>query len=298
MSFSENIKLELIDENIKKNCCKKAFLLGLLINSTKISEKTYEVSNISKEAIDKTEELLLKLFSTKCERVIVAKPGKKYHTLRFFSRSLSSIFDELNSEPDEIIQDSVGFNCSSCEQAFLRGAFISCAKLSDPQKTYHLEFTFAPSNITIASKFYRFLSMIGFVPKITNRKNSIGLYIKTNTMISDLLYYVGAVKTSFDYSNAVIEKDIRNYENRATNCVTNNIMRTVSAASKQINEIELLMKTHKFDALPDELKETALIRLNNPEASLTDLALMHSPPISKSGLNHRLKKLSLEAELI
>ena len=297
MSFSENIKKELIEIQVKKNCCKKAFLLGLLINSKK-NNNSFTVYNIIKEITDKLEELLTKQYSAKCDRTILIKPGKKYYGVSFSSRSLSEIFDGLNSDPEGIIQDAAGFNCQACEQAFLRGAFLACAKINDPQKGYQLEFSFAPENITIASKFYRFLSMMGFVPKITNRKNSIGLYIKTNTTISDVLYTIGAVKTSFEYSNAVIEKDIRNYENRATNCVTNNIMKSVSAASKQIEEIERLMESHRFDALSKELKETALIRINNPEASLTEMALLHSPPISKSGLNHRLKKIAQEAELL
>ena len=297
MSFSENIKKELIEIQIKKNCCKKAFLLGLLINSKK-NNNSFAVYNIIKEITDKIEELLTKQYSAKCDRTILLKPGRKYYGVSFSSRSLSEIFDDLNSDPEGIIQDAASFNCQACEQAFLRGAFLACAKINDPQKGYQLEFSFAPENITIASKFYRFLSMMGFVPKITNRKNTIGLYIKTNTTISDVLYTIGAVKTSFEYSNAVIEKDIRNYENRATNCVTNNILKSVSAASKQIEEIERLMDSHRFDALSEELKETALIRINNPDASLTEMALLHSPPISKSGLNHRLKKIAQEAELL
>ena len=110
-------------------------------------------------------------------------------------------------------------------------------------------------------------------------------------MISDILYYTGAVKMSFEYSNTGIEKEIRNYENRATNCVAKNIYRAVNASHKQIEAIEALIESHKFDSLPEELRETALIRLNNPESTMIELSLMHSPPISKSGLNHRLKKI-------
>ena len=117
-------------------------------------------------------------------------------------------------------------------------------------------------------------------------------------MISDILYFLGAVGPSFEYANAGIEKEIRNNENRATNCVTKNIYKSVSASKKQIDAIEKLIATHKFDALPEELKQTALIRLENEEASLMELALMHNPPISKSGLNHRLKKICEEADLI
>ena len=171
MSFSEDIKKELIEIQIKKNCCKKAFLLGLLINSTK-NNNSFTVYNIVEEISDKIEELLTKQFSAKCQRNVKIKPGKKYYGVAFSSRALSSVFDDINSEPDGIIQDAVGFNCQACEQAFLRGAFLACAKINDPQKGYQLEFSLSRENITVASKFYRFLSMMGFVPKITNRKNS------------------------------------------------------------------------------------------------------------------------------
>ena len=298
MSFSEEIKKELLDVQIKKNCCKKAFLLGLLINSFCSDGKTFEVSNIVEDITQITCELLQKIYSVKSEKNIVIKPGKKYHTITFSSRSLSNFFEELNSSPDGIIQDVAEFKCQACDQAFLRGAFLACAKINDPNKGFNLEFSFNPKNITVASKFYRFLSMLGFVPKITNRKNSIGLYIKNNGVISDILYYVGSVKTSFDYSEMGIEKEIRNYENRVTNCVTKNIYRAVSASHKHIEAIEVLIEAHKFDSLPDELKETARLRLNNPETSLLELSLMHSPPITKSGLSHRLNKIILEAENI
>ncbi len=298
MSFSESIKRELLEVQTKKNCCKKAFLLGLLINSVCDEHKIFENSNIIEDVTETANELLQKLYSVKAQKHIVVKPGKKYFAISFSSRSLSNFFDELSSTPEAIIQDAAEFKCPTCEQAFLRGAFIATAKINNPNKGFNLEFSFNPKNISIASKFYRFLSMLGFVPKITNRKNSIGLYIKNNSVISDILYYIGAVKTSFGYSDMGIEKEIRNYENRVTNCVTKNIYRAVSASHKQIEAIEMLIESHKFDALPKELRETALLRLNNPEVPMVELALMHSPPISKSGLGHRLNKIMLEAENI
>ena len=298
MSFSENLKKDLIEIPIKKNCCKKAFLLGLLINARRDQNNQFEYDSIISEIVDIVEELLFKVFSVKGIRSVVLKPGKKYYTITFSSKVISNYFDDLVLNPDVIIQDAAAFKCSICEQSFFRGAFLSCARINDPEKGYHLEFSFHSDNIAIESKFYRFLSVLGFVPKIINRKNNLGLYIKNNSVISDVLYYIGAVKMSFEYSNTGIEKEIRNNENRATNCVTNNIFRSVSASHKQIEAIERLREFHKLETLTDELKETAMIRLNNPEASMVELALLHSPPISKSGLNHRLKKIILEAENI
>ena len=298
MSFANDIKIEISELQIKKNCCKKAFLLGLLINSRRYDSKNIEVEYLLESVADKVSELLRSLYSLQTEKSIVNKPGKKYYRISFSSKSISNIFESLVTDPDSTVHDVANFNCSACEQAFLRGGFVASAKLTAPQKGYQLEFSLSAENVSLASKLYRFLSVLGFVPKITNRKNSIGLYFKNNATISDILYFVGAVGSSFEYSNVVIEKEIRNNENRATNCVATNIYKSVSAAQRQIEAIEVLVASHRINTLPEEIRQTAQIRLDNPEATLTELALLHTPPISKSGLNHRLQKLCDEAELV
>ena len=298
MSFVNNIKKEVSELQIKKNCCKKAFLLGLLINCRRYDSKNIEVEYLLEDVADRVMELLRSLYSVQAEKSIVNKPGKQYHRIIFSSKSISNIFETLAKDPDATVHDTANFNCAACEQSFLRGVFIASAKLTDPQKGYQLEFSLSSDNVSLASKLYRFLSVLGFVPKIINRKNSVGLYFKNNGVISDILYFAGAVGSSFEYSNVAIEKEIRNYENRATNCVAKNIYKSVSASQKQIDAIEKLIDSHRIDVLAEELRETAMIRIDNPEATLTELALLHTPPISKSGLNHRLQKLCQEAEFV
>lgn len=296
MSFVNEIKDELLQQNIKKNCCKKAFLLGLLINSCKCDGNNLEVEYTLESIADRVIELLKTLYSVKSQKSVIVKPGKKYYRVQYYSKSISNFINELSNDPEIMIADVAMFNCQLCEQSFLRGVFLAGAKLTDPQKSYQLEFSFHSDNLSIASKVYRFLSLLGFVPKIINRKSSVGLYFKSNTTISDILYSIGAVGSSFEYSNVVIEKEIRNNENRATNCVANNIYKSVNASKKQIDAIEKLINSHKIDSFDDDLKTTAYIRLNNPEATLTELTMLHNPPISKSGLNHRLNKLCDEAD--
>ena len=298
MSFANEIKKELLEQNIKKNCCKKAFLYGLLINAVRYETHEFEADYLSEEAAKKTAELLHTFFSVDAEIQTVTKPGKKYQRVCFYSPLLSKSFESLENDPESSVIDIAGFRCAACEQAFLRGVFIATAKLNDPQKSYLLDFSFNAENVPRASKIYRYLSLSGFVAKITNRANGTSLYFKSNTLISDVLYFAGAVKASFEYDNAVIEKEIRNNENRATNCVTRNIYKSVSASQKQVAAIRKLIKAHKFETLPEELKITATIRINNEEATLSELAALHDPPISKSGLNHRLEKICLEAEEI
>ena len=298
MSFSNEVKDELLALQLKKNCCRKAFLFGLLINSVRDKKNNFEVVCSDEKIADMTFELLQSLYKITAKKELLLKPGKKYFKLIFTSNQLASRFDMLESDPESLISDVIVFNCAMCEQSFLRGVFVATATINDPQKSFHLEFAFLPNNISIASKLYRFLSLLGFVAKITNRKNSTGLYFKSNSMISDLLYFAGAVKLSFDYADIGIEKELRNNENRATNCVARNIYKSVSAAQKHISAINLLISTQKLYFLPIELQETANLRLQNEEATLSELAALHNPPISKSGLNHRLEKICQEAESI
>jgi DNA-binding protein WhiA len=298
MSFSNEVKDELVALQLKKNCCKKAFLFGLLINSTRNKNKNFEIVSLDEKISDMICELLQSLYKIKAEKEILLKPGKKYYKLTFNSNQLADRFELLESDPESLISDVVILNCTMCEQSFLRGVFISTATITDPQKSFHLEFAFSSNNVSVASKLYRFLSLLGFVAKITNRQNSTGLYFKSNSTISDLLYFIGAVKLSFDYADIGIEKELRNNENRATNCVARNIYKSVSAAQKHISAINLLISTNKLYSLPIELQQTALLRLENEEVTLTELAALHNPPISKSGLNHRLEKICREAEII
>lgn len=298
MSFANDVKNELLELVIKKNCCKKAFLAGLIMNAKKKSDGALYVEFSTPEVADTVSALLKILYNSKCSSSEIRKPGRIYYRVDFVSRSLYELLDTMDNEPDVAIAEALPLKCAACEQIFLRGAFISCGKLNDPQNSYHLEFTLSKENLSRASKLYRFLSFSGFIAKITNRSSSSGLYFKSNQTISDILYFMGAVGPSFEYENSGIEKEIINNENRATNCVARNIYKSVNASQKHILAISKLISTHKLDSLPEELVITAKLRIENESATLSELAALHNPPISKSGLNHRLEKLCLEAEII
>ena len=298
MSFANDVKNELLDAQIKKNCCKKAFLIGLLINARHIDKNSFEVEYYGEETANKAKSLLETIYRATPTLSLVNKPGKLYYKLTFTSSSFAELIGSIDLDPDVSISEAISFKCTSCEQLFLRGVFISTGKLNDPQKGYALEFSLSKQNLSRASKLYRFMSLLGFVAKIINRANTSGLYFKSNQTISDILYFLGAIGPSFDYENSSIEKDIINKENRATNCVASNILKSVNTAQKHANAINKLIESHKFDSLPEELKITAKIRIENLEATLSELAALHNPPISKSGLNHRLDKLIREAEVL
>lgn len=289
MSFTSEIQDELLRLPLKKTCCRKALLLGLLIAARRDGDEwllyTYEP-----QIAELAASMLERIFhvSARCESIVRA--GRKTFALRFSSPSVSTFLEELDSERGEgRLAELVGFRCPSCEAHFMRGVFLSSASVSDPNKGYHMEMLF-PSKGRSDAIAYLLNDTVGR-PSRTKRGERFGVCYKNNGAISDVLYLLGCSKTSFDVTNASIAREIRNNENRATNCVTRNILRAVGAAQKQIAAIESLTATGRLGALSEELQITARLRLEYEDASLSELALMHEPPLTKSGLNRRLTRL-------
>ncbi len=213
--------------------------------------------------------------------------GKPVYTLEFSSERLAELFDQSGGEGGHV-------GCPNCRKSFIKGLFVSYGTISEPASGYHLEFRI--KNVERAKVIYNILNEEGIGSKIINRKSSVGLYYKNSSAIEDVLTYLGSVKTLFDFMNAKIEREIRNSVNRGTNCVSGNIAKTVNAAGRQVSTIITLGEEGYLLMLPDELFETAKLRLEYPSASLSELALAHEPPISKSGLTHRLAKIMEFAE--
>lgn len=177
-----------------------------------------------------------------------------------------------------------------CRRAYLRGAFLCSGSVSDPEKSYHLEIVCKDPGFT--ESLQSVLKTFDIDAKITMRgKNSI-LYIKESAQIVETLNVIEAPVALMEYENAIIYKDMRNSINRRNNCDTANISKTVSAAVNQIADIELLLGTKEYKELSNSVKEVAELRLQYPEASLKELGELLDPPLGKSGVNHRLRKLS------
>jgi DNA-binding protein WhiA len=172
---------------------------------------------------------------------------------------------------------------------FLRGVFIACGTVNDPAKSYHLEIKL-PNDGRI-EPLRILLAEAGYELGLTNRKGQTGLFCNSGSVIQELLAYVGATSSVFQFFNAQIERSIRNDENRATNCVAENISRAIRTGAKQLAAILYLEERNLLAALPEDLQYTARLRLNNPDVTLTELAELHTPPITKSGLHHRLEKI-------
>ena len=185
---------------------------------------------------------------------------------------------------------------SCCRRAFLRGAFLSVGSISDPNKGYHLEFV-----CTIPEQAEQIKKLMGefdIIGKIVRRKKYFVVYVKEGSAIVDLLNVFEAHKALMEFENLRILKEMRNSINRKVNCEAANINKTVNAAAKQIEDIIFLRDYYGLENLPEPLRQTAGVRLEYPDSSLKELGELMDPPVGKSGVNHRLRKLCELAEKI
>lgn len=292
MTFTQKIKAEILKLKNDKKCCRKSMLYGMLLFSPWFEEGRIQFSSENRETSERLEKLIFE-FLTDCKPEIYTTSNREKTEFRVRIRELRqtmSVFDSFgyaDGSTYKILMEN--FMCESCRAAFLRGVFLACASTVSPESGYHLEFVV--SRFNLSRELLRLLKICGYTAKYTKRNSHYIVYFKDSEAIVDLIAYVGAVNCSFEMTNLIIKKDIRNNCNRVANCETANIKRTVSTAQKQIDAINGLIKCGKFSTLSEEIRQTAELRVKNDDVSLGELAEMHSPPVTKSCVNHRLTKL-------
>lgn len=190
--------------------------------------------------------------------------------------------------PEEIIEK----RC--CKRSYIRGSFLGGGSISNPEKTYHLEFV--TNNEEHALDLMDIINSFSLNSKIVNRKDNFVVYIKEGEQIVDLLNIIGAYQALLKLEDIRVLKDVRNNINRIVNCETANLSKTIDASLRQMEHIEIIKKEMGLNKLPKNLREVAEIRLDNPDASLKEIGMMLNPPIGKSGVNHRFRKLEELAE--
>lgn len=295
MAFADVVRADLLSVPVKKNCCRRCYICGLFLGA--VPEPGGKGGAIARfrDAVtaDLAAEQLRVQFSKEPSRRRVGFCGRYYEEVLFASPAFRRLLEHLQSPAGNDLSAVFGSRCEECSAAFLRGLFLSSGTVNDPEKTIHMEFL-VPSacEATVAA----FFEEIGYPAGRVTRKDRVGFYFKKATSVEDLLTMMGAQRETFEMMNARIMHDIRSYENRLTNCETRNLERTVSASARQVAAILRLRETGKLDNLSGELRETARLRLENPDSSLDELALLHNPPITKSGLNHRLRRIVDAAE--
>lgn len=294
MTFTERVCAELMELPIKKNCCRRALSAGLLLTAMRQPGSRVVLPCRREAMAEFAVSVLEKNYSKTAEMNVIGFHGHRQWQIILPSPAAAKLTAQLRedgADMDTLLHLS---DCESCRASFLRGLFFVCGTVNDPQKSYHLEFVLPSEESAEAVSAY--LSSIGYPPRRIARTTGVGLYYKDAGSVADLITMMGSHSIIFEFYNARIESDIRNNENRATNCVARNIQKSVAAAARQMEAIGRLMESGKLDSLPEPLRETALLRYRNPDATLDELKDLHHPPISKSGLSHRLQKLLDEAE--
>ena len=291
MSFAGDTKNDLCAIFVKKPCCRRALLLGLLRASYLFAEREIRFTTRNLAAAELTVSLLAECFDI--HHPVPAGEGAADMTypITLLDDDARKIYECFAEEEDgwRAAEPDYGHGCASCRTAFLRGIFLSCGNVTDPDSCYHLDLVL--SDDATAEKLGYVLEEFGLPPKHTARKGMPILYYKESEAVEDFLTTVGATKASLAVMDKKIFKDLRNNANRVSNCELANIGKTVGAATVQYEAIRSLIRGDRLRLLPSELQETARLRYENPELPLKELAGLHEPPLTKSGLNHRLRKI-------
>ncbi len=289
-TFAQKVKTELCEPRVERKCCAVAEAYGVLMYAHSFSPRSVRIRTASDEFSERLPHLFRRAFGINFDEPEVQRGIKHVFSIEDPSK-LKIIFDTFGndmSSPSLHINFGV-IEEPCCKASFIRGAFLAGGSVTDPAKRYHLEL--ATTHYSVSREAYSVLLEMGFSPKEAQRKGEHLLYFKKSEHIEDLLTTIGAPVCAMDVMSAKIEKDMKNSINRKVNCDSANADKVVEAAARQMEAIRRIDKLYGLDSLPDKLQEAALLRYANPEASLADLAMLSYPPVSKSCLSHRLKKL-------
>ncbi len=292
-SFSSGAKAELCRNMPQKQCCALAECFGILLFCNSFGGNGIRIITESQELIARLPKLFRKAFGVHFDQQPAAEhTGKQIFTItqpEKIDKIMSSYgFDRNDTVSLHINLPIVEDDC--CKASFLRGAFLAGGSVTDPSKAYHLELATA-HQIVAREAHILMRDVLGFDPKSASRGGGQVLYLKQSDQISDCLAYLGAPIASMGIIEAKLEKELTNRVNRRCNCDEANTSKVVEAAQEQLAAIRILRDKGAFEHLPNKLMQAAVARENNPESSLTELASMMEPPITKPAMNHRLKKI-------
>jgi DNA-binding protein WhiA len=293
ISFSAAAKAEVSRCVSAKNCCALAECFGILLFANSFSVDGIRIVTESREFAAILPKIFKRAFNLTFD---TAPDGDAHGKLTFLisdPKKISTIMNAYGFDPRGTVSLHVNLPVveeDCCKTAFLRGAFLAGGSVTDPGKGYHLEIT--TTHYSVARETYALMQeTMGFYPKLAARGGAQVLYLKQSDLISDFLVFLGAYVASMGIMEAKLEKEMNNKVNRRCNCDDANISKVVEAAQEQLTAIRVLKELGMLESLPAKLQQAAAAREKNPEASLTELAAMMEPPITKPAMNHRLKKL-------
>lgn len=292
MSYAYDVKAELCKAPLSRGCCAVAEGCGVLLYASAFSATEVRIVTENDEFIARLPKLFQKAFGVKFDELPESgKSGKR--VLRITREDkLDAIWRALGYDRRAHFALHLNFALleeECCRASFLRGAFLSGGSVTDPQKRYHLEL--ATSHVQAGREVEALVRDMGFEPKNVMRQGSLITYFKSSEHIADLLTLIGAPGRALEIVSAKIEKEMRNTVNRRVNCDAANLDKTVTAALEQVEAFTRLTESGVINELPVKLQEVAVARLLQPELTLSELAATFDPPLTKSCLNHRIRKL-------
>ena len=292
MSFSSNVKAELCKASLNPRACAVAEGYGVLLYCNTFTSTEVRIITESRDFAARLPKLFKKAFGVSFDQEPAEREKGKLQFAVTSEEKISKIFDALQMDLKSSLTLHVNFGLLEEEaqcMAYLRGAFLAGGSVTDPAKRYHLEMT--TSHYKVSRETCALLIECGFSPKELTRGGNNILYFKQSDYIEDFLTAIGAQVAAMGVMEAKVEKDLRNGVNRRVNCETANLTKVVDASMGQMAAIRALEASGELEKLPGKLRETALLRKENPEATLQELAAMLDPPITKSAINHRMRKL-------
>lgn len=291
MSFSSNVKAELCRLSLHKACCAVAEAYGVLLFCNTFSPSGVRIVTESREFAARLPKLFRKAFDLEFDQMPDSDRGKQVFLLEDAPK-LEKIYGAFGLDAKTSVALHVNLGVleeECCRISFLRGAFLAGGSVTDPEKRYHLEL--ATSHLQASREVYSLMLEQQFFIKDTVRAGNSILYFKQSDYIEDFLTTIGAPVCAMHIMEAKVEKDMRNEINRRVNCDTANMTKVVDAAQEQLAAIRKLEASGVYNDLPDKLRKTAELRKEYPEATLSELAQMQDPPLTKSAINHRMRKI-------
>lgn len=293
MSFSGNAKAEICKIFPQKKCCALAQCFGILLFCNSFGADGIRIITENREFAMNLPKLFKKAFGLEFDIVPDENTIGKLNFQVYDPVKVATIMDAYGFDVNGTLSVHINLPVveeDCCKSAFLRGAFLAGGSVTDPSKGYHMEF--ATTHQYVARECYTLIEeVMGFYPKSASRGGGQVLYLKQSDLISDCLTFLGAPVAAMGIIEAKLEKELNNKVNRRCNCDDANTSKVVEAAQEQLAALRILRERGTFAQLPHKLQQAAKAREENPEASLTELAALMEPPITKPAMNHRLKKL-------
>jgi conserved hypothetical protein len=292
VSFSYETKNELCRVPVQKLCCARAEAYGILLYCNTFNSAEVRIITENPNFAGRLPRLFHRAFGLRFDRLPEeGQPGKLVFQITE-RKKLDHVINLLGYDPEQNPVLHINFGMleeECCRASFLRGVFFAGGSSTDPLKRYHLEL--ATSHLQVSRELDSLLRDSGFLPKSVNRNGSFVTYFKQSEHIEEFLTLIGAPVAAMNVMSAKVEKDLRNSVNRRLNCDSANLDKAVDAAQEQLEAIRRIAAAGLMEQLPDKLQQTAALRLENPELTLSELAGEFDPPVTKSCLNHRLRKM-------